>query len=121
MTRFFSLRGGRRPVISPFALLAVTLTALSTTNAWAKPLGPVPPGAVEVDANRFRSPLSYRATLQWYEKHLSRPGKPVNFETLVDLPDVVAAHAAANRDSDAWSGLNVSEFDGNVLIFFIAR
>ena len=121
MTRFFSLRSGHPTAISPFALLAVTLTALTATSALGKPIGLVPPGAVEVAANRFRSPLSYRATLQWYEKRLSRPGKPLNFETLVDLPDVVAAHAAANRDSEAWSGLNVSEFDGNVSIFFIAR
>lgn len=121
MACFFSLRRRHRTAISPFALLAATVTALTVTSVMAKPIAPVPPGAVELETNRFRSPLSYRATLQWFEKHLSRQGKPLHFETLVDLPDVVAAHAAAIRENEAWSGLNVSEFDGNVLFFFIAR
>lgn len=121
MAFIFSLRGLRRPVISPVALLMATFVALATAEARVKPLAPLPAGAKEVTVLRYRSPLSYRATLQWYEKNAGAGGKRLTFETLVDLPDVVAAHAESIRADTPWSGLNISEFEGNVWIFIIAR
>ena len=117
----FLLRRRWRPGISLVPLLVATLTPLAARPAGPRPLLPLPPGATEVEAGRYRSPLSYRATLQWFEKHLSSGSSPLTFETLVDLPDVVAAHAESPRAGTPWSGLNVSEFDGNVWIFVIAR
>lgn len=121
MGRNFSLRGMRRPAISPVALLMATIAVPTTAAAREKPLAPLPSGATEVSARRYRSPLTYRATLQWYEKNAGAGGKRLNFETLIDLPDVVAAHAESIRADSAWAGLNVSEFEGNVWIFIIAR
>lgn len=117
----FSLRGTKRPAISPVALLMATFATLATADARERPLAPLPSGAVKVSDHRYRSPLTYRATLQWYEKNAGAGGKRLNFETLIDLPDVVAAHAESIRADTTWSGLNVSEFEGNVWIFIIAR
>lgn len=119
--RIFQLRGLGSPDIRPVALLLTLAGLVGPTPAEAKSPGPVPPGTRETESNRYRSPLTYRATLAWYEKHLGGAQRGGRFETLIDLPDVAAAHWASKSAATPWSGLNVSEFEGNVWIFFIAR
>jgi hypothetical protein len=110
-----------RFAISPFALFAAMGVAASPGAGYASPLAPIPRGATLVEAHRYRSPLSYRATLAWYEKQHGAGGHRLRFETLVDLPDVVSAHAAQTNPEYPYTGLNVSEFDGGVWIFIMAR
>lgn len=119
-TRIFWLRRVFRSGTRPFALLVTLAVSFGASQGWASP-APLPGGTVEVATNRFRSPLSYRATMQWLEKSQRGRGNRLNFETLVDLPDVVAAHAPSKLATTTWSGVNISEFEGAVWIFFIAR
>jgi hypothetical protein len=118
---FFLLRAMSRFAISPLALLVTVCVVAGPTPGMASPQAPLPPGAKAVETNRFRSPLSYRATLSWYEKHHGRTGHRLTFETLVDLPDVVASHATQKDAKFPYRGLNVSEFEGSVWIFIMAR
>lgn len=119
--RFSPLRAewvsGKSRLALPMSLLLLA----PATGAEASPPGPLPSGAQEVSTNRFRSPLSFRSTLTWYEKVLRGGGNHVEFGPLIDLPDVVAAHGESRVATTPWSGLNVSEFEGSVWIFFIPR
>lgn len=82
---------------------------------------PLPPGASPLGSNRFRSPLGFEATVEWFERHFKKVGTKVRFEPLIDLPDVAAAHAAAPGTSSRWSGLNVSDYGGAVVVFVMER
>ena len=102
----------------------LSLFVLFATSAMAKPtlLGvPIPPGAKHAETNRVESSLDYLATIRWLERRLSSRKVSVKFETLVDLPEVVAAHAAAPSKTSKWTGVNVSRYGGKVWIFVIAR
>ena len=118
---FFLLRRVAGLAISPFALLVTVGSAAAPVPKDASPLAPIPPGSKSVEANRYRSTLSYRATLAWYEKHHGRNGHRLNFETLIDLPDIVASHATQKDARFPYVGVNVSEFEGSVWIFIMAR
>ena len=82
---------------------------------------PIPDSAVEIGLNRYRSPVGYSATIRWIERTSRKKGKRVRFETIVDLPEVVASHAASTSEKTRWRGVNVSEFGGTVQIFVFAR
>lgn len=81
----------------------------------------MPGGSEEVSENRFRSRLGFRLTITWLEKALATRGNKLNFEPLVELPDVVAMHGESRLPSTPFFGINVSEFEGSVWIFFIPR
>lgn len=104
-------------------LLGAALTLALAGVARAKDtLGvPLPAGAEQLDRTRFRSPSGYRATVRWLERALARRGLKVRFEPAVDLPEVIAAHAASPDPATRWSGVNVSEYGGSVKIFIIER
>lgn len=113
-----------KPVPFRRMLWLVGLSMLFVASAMAAPkmLGvPTPPGAKPAEANRVESPLDYRATIRWMERRLSNRKASVSFETIVDLPEVVAAHAVAPSAKTKWSGINVSRYGGKVWIFVIAR
>jgi hypothetical protein len=55
------------------------------------------------------------------EKALSRKGQAVKFRKIIDLPDVVAAHAEAPTSRSKWSGINVAKYRGTVQIFIIRK
>ena len=100
-------------------LLGLTLTPSAVA---AEALGvPLPPGAEKLDRTLFRSPSGYRATVRYLERALAHRGVRVRFETAVDLPEVVAAHADAPHARTAWVGINVAEYGGSVKIFVIER
>jgi len=120
-SRFFLLRRVTGFAISPFALLVSVGVAAAPVPKGATPLAPIPPGSKSVETNRYRSTLTYRATLAWYEKHHGRSVHRLNFETLVDLPDIVASHATQKDVRFPYVGVNVSEFEGSVWIFIMAR
>ena len=119
--RILPLRAPWRSGKRPFALFVTLAVFVGAARVEATPPARLPAGAVEVSTNRYRSPLSHRATVQWLTKTERSRGHRLNFETLVDLPDVVAAYAPSKLATTSWSGVNVSEFEGAVWIFFIAR
>jgi hypothetical protein len=82
---------------------------------------PLPPGAAPMGSHRFRSPLGFDATLEWFERQFKKGGVKFGFEPLIDLPDVASAHAEAPSGKSRWSGFNVSEYGGSVVIFIIER
>lgn len=115
---------GDKPVPFRRVLWLSCLSILFATGALAAPkvLGvPTPPGAKAVETHRVVSSLDYLATIRWLERRLSSRKVSVRFETIVDLPEVVAAHAAAPSRKTKWSGINVSRYGGKVWIFVIAR
>ncbi|MCA9538529.1 MAG: hypothetical protein KC620_06545, partial [Myxococcales bacterium] len=64
---------------------------------------------------------AYEATLRWMERNLASSGARVRFETVIDLPEVIAAHVEAPNRKTRWTGINVSQYGGAVWIFVIAR
>ena len=80
---------------------------------------PLPPNVKQVDVDRFRSPLSYRQTIRWLEKRWTSGGKKIVFQTIVDQPGVVAAHAQLTAYGATVRGVNVSRIGKTVQIFLI--
>jgi len=110
------------PFRRTFWLLGLSIFFATSVMAAPKVLGvPIPPGAKTAEANRVESSLDYPGTIRWIERRLSNRKTTVKFETIVDLPEVVAAHAASPSTSTKWSGINVSRYGGKVWIFVIAR
>ncbi len=113
-----------KPVPFRRTLWLYGLIVFFAASAMAAPkiLGvPTPPGARPAETHRVESSLDYLATIRWLERRLSSRKVSVKFETIVDLPEVVAAHAASPSTKTKWSGVNVSRYGGKVWIFVIAR
>jgi len=77
----------------------------------------LPKGSKSIAQHRFESPLSFERTLRFMKKKL----RGVRFKVVVDLPDVVVAHADAPHKKYRWKGINISFYGGSTKIFFISR
>lgn len=104
-------------------LAAVSLLLLAPMTAAADDvLGvPIPNGSAPQGENRYQSSMDYPATIETIERGLARKGIRVRFEPVIDLPEVVAAHASSPSSKTAWSGINVSRYAGKTWIFAIRR
>ena len=101
------------------SVLMVTLFCVPVAFGRTASGVPLPKGVQEVGERRFASPLSYTKTIRWFERALAKRKRRVKFATIIDLPSVVASHAASPHPGDAWQGINVSRYDGGVWIFII--
>lgn len=104
-------------------LAGLVLSLLLPSTAVARDaLGvPLPKGVTAQGENRYQSPSDYPSTLKALERNLARKGLKVRFEPVIDLPEVIAAHAEAPSGKTAWSGINVSRYGGKTWIFVIRR
>lgn len=82
---------------------------------------PLPKGAKAEGEHRYRCRQDFASTVQFLERRLSKPGARVEFERMIDLPDVIAAHATSPSAKTRWSGINVSRYGGHTWIFVIKR
>jgi hypothetical protein len=82
---------------------------------------PLPYSAKELGENRFKSSLDVPSTVKWLKRQLRKKGVRVRFRKTIDLPDVVSYHAESPRSRTRWSGINVSEYGGSVVIYVIER
>lgn len=82
---------------------------------------PLPKGATAQGEDRYQSPADYPSTIRSIERALARKGIKVRFERVIDLPEVIAAHAPSPSDSTAWGGINVSRYGGQTWVFVIRR
>jgi len=95
---------------------------LSSTAVAREALGvPLPKGSTAQGENRYQSPKDYASTIKSIERALARRGYTVRFEPVIDLPEVIAAHAESPSGKTAWGGINVSRYAGKTWIFVIRR
>ena len=109
---------------NPHPLLKYALPLLLMTQiAQAKTVHGVrlPSRCKQLEANQCRSPFPFSATIRWLEKSLRKRGHKVQFRRIVDLPDVIVAHAETQKSQSLWVGINVAQYDGSVKIFIIPR
>jgi hypothetical protein len=119
------------PLLRPLSLaLALALSlplSVALAPAPARAAGefkvhgfPLPTGAVRVDDDRFRLPLSWEDTLRFY-RNLYPPAKYPR-RTLPNQNGVRALHLANVRATDEWEGVNLYESGrGEVRIFVLVR
>ena len=116
-----SLRDNAHPSatawLAGFALLLFSLPALADTALGV----PLPKGSTAQGEDRYQSPSDYLSTIKSVEQALSRKGIKVRFDRVIDLPEVVAAHAPSPSSKTAWSGINVSRYGGKTWVFVIRR
>ncbi len=121
LTRHRSLRDNAHPSatawLAGLALLLFALPAAATTAMGV----PLPKGTTAQGEDRYQSPADYPSTIRSIERALARKGVKVRFERVIDLPEVIAAHAPSPSGSTAWSGINVSRYGGHTWIFVIRR
>jgi hypothetical protein len=108
-----------------FTALAVLSAAILLTARPAQAreaLGvPIPSDATGQGPDRFKSPWDHQTTVRWLERRLSSQGAQVRFARVLDLPEVFASHAPSPSAKTAWSGINVSRYQGSTWIFVIRR
>lgn len=105
-------------VLFCFGLLSAAPSDASARSVLGVPL---PKGAQREGEHRFRVRQDYASTVQFLERRLSRKGAKVKFTRVIDLPDVIAAHAESPSAKTAWSGVNISRYGGHTWIFVIKR
>lgn len=122
MTRGRGLRDNAHPSTAMVAAGLALLLSMPATAAARDYLGiPLPKESEAQGESRFRVPGDYPSTIKSLERGLARKGTKVRFEPVIDLPEVVAAHAKAPSEKTAWSGINVSRYGGKTWIFVIRR
>ena len=73
-----------------------------------------------VQPQRYRVPMGYFEAVRWFTKRLSKKYKGFKMGTIVDRPGVIAAFGRAPIDGLRWIGINVSKYDGHVMVFVIS-
>ncbi len=113
----------RRRVAKRWLLLALLLLfGLSAASAAAAShLGVrLPAGSRRVEPDRFQSGLDFEATLAYLRKSLRGTAGVTQAEVL-NLPQVRMTHVSHADPTLSWEGINVSEIDGKVYLFFLRR
>ena len=95
---------------------------LPAQEAWPRSFRGVrlPARVARVEPMRFRSRLGFEQTVAFYRKVLAKK-RHVRFIAAVSLPDVQVVHITSGLESSWWEGINISEIEGQVYIFFLER
>ena len=97
-------------------LFALYVRTAEARDGVAARSGLLPPGSTQVGENRFRSPLNYADTLNFYSKHFKNNPR----KTIVNQPGIRAIHIVNDGKGD-WEGLNVYEKEEETRIFVVPR
>ena len=110
----------RNPSWPVRVLLGVLIVGwVGVSAAQTRPVVPLPPNVKQIATDRYVSPMRYRQTIRWLKNRWSTAGQTVVFQTIVDLPGVVASHAKVSPPRGGVRGVNVNWIGSTVQIFLI--
>jgi hypothetical protein len=94
-------------------------------EVWAKDLvvkgAVLPGGAREIGENRYRSPLNWFDTLDFYRRTYKWGPRSDKCKTLIAQPGIKACHIDNESGEGEWEGLNVYELEGETRIFIVLK
>ena len=108
-----------RRLILPLALLVALASPAAPSHARTVATIPLPPGARPTDDGGWRSPWTWRRTLQHYQRLL--PRRAARVEPVVRYRNVAYMRALPTTDTTAYRAIHILLADGATTIYILPR